>query len=487
MEKHDHSPSVDDLLLVLFRQKWVIAGVYAGMLLVSLLGLILIGPTYRPAARILLTSDRAQVSTSAERPTEIVRTTEVTDAEVGSQLQILGGRDLVERVLRHMHANAGREVQESESDLTAGLQPLEFLRRAYRRLHGLKEPDEDSGDYWEIRAALGRLDTQRLGSSNVIEVGFTGSDPLWATAFVNQLVDAYVQRHARMPHVGEAEGFFTEQSDILRAKLTESEAALKDVRARLGGLAGREAEVLEQLNRLSTDLSQAAVERGEQQERVEYFERMKASTRDGQIATPELLQLEAQRAQMLGRYRPDSERVRDVESQIARLRHAIRSYDTVLPGGTGTNVAGSNLVDSRARLAALRGKEQALARQVETYGKQAEMLKAGAFELMRLERQVKLDEEAYLSYVRAAEQSRLSNAIEQSKLLRLTIVEHAVVPMEPVRPNRKAILMFGVVGGLLLALGLAFARDRFDPTVRTPAEARQCAPIEVLTMVPDRT
>jgi uncharacterized protein involved in exopolysaccharide biosynthesis len=243
---------------------------------------------------------------------------------------------------------------------------------------------------------------------------------------------------------------------------------------------------MQQLNLLSSELSQTAVERGEQQERVGYFERVKASGADGRIATPELLQLEAQRAQMVGRYLPDSERMRDIDSQIARMRVAIRSYDTVVSGTAGSS-AGSNLTDARARLAALRGREVALTQQLDSYRKQMELLKTDAFELTRLERQVKLDEEAYLSYVRAAEQSRLSNAIEQSKLLRLTIVEPAVVPMEPVGPRRGAILTFGAGGGLLLALGLAFARDRFDPTVRTPDEARQCAPIDVLTMVPDRT
>jgi succinoglycan biosynthesis transport protein ExoP len=489
MEKHDRSMSLQDVLLVLFRQKRVIVGVYAGVLVASLVGLFLLSPKYRSAARILLTSDRAQVSTSAERPPEIVRTTQVSDAEIDSQLQILRSRDLVGDVLREMRTDGGLDASSPDEDVLApGLfQPLALVRQAYRRLHGLADPDGSSASYWEIRAALARLDAGRLGSSNVLEVGFTGNDPRWAALFVNRLVDAYVERHARMPQVVEAEGFFTEQSDLLRGKLTASETALKEVRARLGGLAGREAEVVQQLNRLSTDLSQTAVERGEQQERVDYFERLKAGSGPGKVATPELLQLEAQRAQLVGRYRPDSERVRDLDDQIARLRVVIRSYDTVLPGPTGTNANGSNLLDARARLASLRGRERALEREVETYRKQAERLGADAFELSRLERQVKLDEEAYLSYVRAAEQSRLSSAIEQSKLLRLSIIEPAVIPAEPVGPKRGAIFVFGAAGGLVLALGLAFARDRFDPTVRTPDEAQQCAPIEVLTMVPDRT
>ena len=45
--------------------------------------------------------------------------------------------------------------------------------------------------------------------------------------------------------------------------------------------------------------------------------------------------------------------------------------------------------------------------------KKAEFLDGRSFDLARLERQVKLDEETYLSYVRSAEESRLSTAFDR--------------------------------------------------------------------------
>src|SRR5262249_50395938 len=104
----------------------------------------------------------------------------------------------------------------------------------------------------------------------------------------------------------------------------------------------------------------------------------------------------------------------------------------------------------------------------------------------RLERQVKLNEEAYLSYVRTAEKSRLSNALEQSKMLRLKIVEPATIPLEAASPKNGQILAFALIGGLALSIGVGFARDYLDTTLKTAADVRRQANLEVLAVLPER-
>src|SRR5262249_18404983 len=109
-----------------------------------------------------------------------------------------------------------------------------------------------------------------------------------------------------------------------------------------------------------------------------------------------------------------------------------------------------------------------------------------SFELTRLERQVKLDDEAYQSYMRTAEQSRLTNALEQSKLLRLSVVEPADLPMEPVSPRQGQLPGLGLVGGLVFGLAAGFARDYMNTTVKTAADVRRYANLDVLTVLPER-
>jgi uncharacterized protein involved in exopolysaccharide biosynthesis len=475
-----------DLLLVVARRRGLIAAVYAAVVISALAGAFLVAPEYRAAAKILFTSDRAQLSTSSDRTTELMRTSMVSEAEMNSQLQIIRGRELVEQVLRDM-ADPEAVPDTEPRDLGSFGRLFGLLRSGYRRLHHLEEIEANDPYYWTARRVMSGLGAARLGGSNIIEVAYVGLDPRWARDFVARLTQAYVDRHASLQRIMAAEDFFTQQSRILQEKLAKSEADLQALRRQIGAQAGQQEEISRQLNEFSAELARTKISREEQERRVAYLERLRAnagaSPERSRVATPELLALEARRVELLGRYRPDSERMRDIDEQIRRLRGAIAGYDTITAGAEGGE---TDLVAARASLAALRGREQALAREREEYHQQAVRLEAQSFDLARLERQVRLDEEAYLSYVRTAEQSRLSNALEQSKLLRLTIIEPAEVPMEPVSPRKGRVLMFALVGGLVVAFGAGVARDHFDATLKTAADVRRYAGLEVLAVLPDR-
>jgi hypothetical protein len=118
--------------------------------------------------------------------------------------------------------------------------------------------------------------------------------------------------------------------------------------------------------------------------------------------------------------------------------------------------------------------------------KKAEFLDGKSFDLARLERHVKLDEKTYVSYVRSAEESRLSNTVERSKLPCLRIIEEASLPFEAVAPKGR-ILVFALIGGLLLSIGLGLARDHLDSPVKSRADVRRYANLDTLVALPDRS
>lgn len=477
---------VQDAVQAVFRRWKLILGAYIGIVLTTVLGVFVATPTYRASGKILLTTDRAEISTHGDRGTELLRTNQVDDGEMNSQLQILRSRELVESVLGEMDApeDAAPSVPTQRSWLRRTLRaPFELVRAAYRRLHGLEEVRDDDPRYWRVRGVLRHLETSNQRPSNIIEVAFVSPDSGWAQEFVNRLMQGYVEQHARMNQISEAHDFFNEQSNLLRDKLAMSEGELRKARERAGSLAGQQAQVRERLNEFNADLARARIARVEQEQRVLYLERT-LGAKGGRVATPELLELETKRAELIGKYRPDSERIRAIDDQIERLRRVISNYDSVASAGSGD--AGTDLVSARAALAALKGREDALVVAAAEYRRQAEFLDSQSFDLARLERQVKLDEESYTSYVRSAEQSRLSNAMDQSKLLRLRILEPAHRPMEAVAPRKGQIISFALLGGLLLSLGLGLARDHFDATVKSSADIRRYANLETLAVLPER-
>jgi uncharacterized protein involved in exopolysaccharide biosynthesis len=483
MTEEGKSASFGDVLLIVIRRLHVILGVWFGVLAIALVGVFVLPPQYRVASKILVTTNRAEISTNAEKPTELVRNSDVGQSDINSQVEILAGRELVEQALRGMGSTEPAEptpqsalARSIGAVLTA---PATLVGAAYRRMHELDripptDPIARRADQLRLN-----IDVNNVRNTNVVEVAFTGIDPVWGSDFVNRLVSGYVEQQSQMQRESEAEKFFMSQSDLLRQKLTASESALRAEREKAGTLAGQQTELHARLNEFTAELSRTRVARAEQEQRVIFLEGIR---RTGETATPELMALEGKRADLLGRYRPDSERVKEIDEQIARLRTAIGRYGAV----AGGDPAGTDLTAARASLAALKGKETAVASQAEEFQRQTQLLEAQSIDLARLERQVKLDEEAYLSYVRTAEESRLSNALQQSKMLRLTVLEPATIPDVPVSPKRGRILAVGLFGGLMFGLACGFLIDRFDSTVKSASDVRRWGNLEVLAVLRER-
>lgn len=472
-----------DVAETVSRQWRFIVTVFGTILAIAMVGSLFLQPSYRAASRILLTSNRASISTSPDRPSNLERSNDVSDTDIGSQVEIIGSVDMVAATLRDM----GVPPVVPQESLISKI--IHFPKQVLDQLmgSGATRPAIEKDDPMHTLAVgvAAGMEVAVVKRSNIIEIGYTARDPVWARDFVNRLTSIYLDRHALLRQTSGAEDFFNRQSDFLKQKLSESESALKELRTQAGTIAGQRAEVEKLLASFTEDLAKTQVARAEQLKRVAYIDSVHKDSRQGRMATPKLLELETQRAEMTGKYRPDSEKMRQIDAQIEALRGALKRYDAVISteGNSQGPDQGTDPIAARATLAALEGKEAALSRQRDHYKQALEQIEAQSFDLVRLDRQVKIDEDAYLSYVRAAEQSRLSNALEQSRLLRLTIVDRAQLPQDPVAPRKGRILTFAALGGLAVALGMAMARDRLDTTVKSASDVRRYGNVDVLTVV----
>src|SRR5262249_53133395 len=191
---------------------------------------------YQTSGKILLTTDRAEVSGSDKAPS-LVRTDDVSEGEINSQLQILRSRELVDGVLADMKPPKEEDDEAPQSDSWVGRAlhaPATLIRTAYKRLHKIDNLKPDSPLYWQTRDVLDRLQASNTHPSNIIDVGYMSSDPAWAQEFVNRLMQAYVEHHAKLQQITEAQDFFNQQSEILRKKLAASESDLRTARERPG-------------------------------------------------------------------------------------------------------------------------------------------------------------------------------------------------------------------------------------------------------------
>jgi tyrosine-protein kinase len=74
--------------------------------------------------------------------------------------------------------------------------------------------------------------------------------------------------------------------------------------------------------------------------------------------------------------------------------------------------------------------------------------------------------------------------LQGGSTLRVSLVEPALQPTEPVRPKTRLNTAFGLTLGLMLGIGLAFLREFLDRSLKTAEELEAAAGVPVVGMIP---
>ncbi|MBK5205297.1 MAG: polysaccharide biosynthesis tyrosine autokinase [Polaromonas sp.] len=102
-------------------------------------------------------------------------------------------------------------------------------------------------------------------------------------------------------------------------------------------------------------------------------------------------------------------------------------------------------------------------------------------DLLRLTRDVKVNNELYTSLLNSFQQLRL---VKEGKVGNVRIVDVAAVPERPVKPQRLQVLAIAGVLGLLAGLALAFLRNSLRPGIKDADDIEQHLGLHVFATVP---
>ena len=102
-------------------------------------------------------------------------------------------------------------------------------------------------------------------------------------------------------------------------------------------------------------------------------------------------------------------------------------------------------------------------------------------DLLRLTRDVKVNNELYTNLLNSFQQLRL---VKEGKVGNVRIVDVAVKPEKPVKPQRSLVLALSGVLGLLAGLGLAFLRNSLRPGIKNAEEIEHSLGLHVFATIP---
>lgn len=483
-----------ELIEIAFRRRRILAyGLLAGLALGAVWAFSR-APVYRARATLQLTA-QAPLSSSRAEP--------LGDKELEAELTLLKSAGLLRTVLEEFPAPEARDASElGIADRTRSLlgsavkAPLRLLRGASAA------PALDR----QIQALAERLDVQRVGRSNVIEVGLISENPSWAAQFINQLVENHLERIAELGGRLGASSFFEKQADLLAKQWKRASEDLRVFKEEHGASLGEgdAAELRQILSNLEAERVATETQQLELQAKIDYLgreieiypqtieseSRVVAESESVKFLKSRLLELEFQRSELLSRFTPTSTLVRDIDRQIQEAERllAAKEGETLEETTRAVNPSYQALevdkLQTEAALIAARARLQALNSQIETYKVKVGRLEGLSSELERLQSEVDNAWEAHQAYLKQMETARLESALDQSGIVNVSIVEPAEVPLSPLPSGNLLRIALGAALGLLLGAAIAFARDWLDPTLKSSTQIQRATGLRVVAEIP---
>lgn len=472
------SPTLRELAATLFRHSRLMAASFSCVLLtIVLYGLL--SPRYEAHLKILLRRGRSDpvVSPQPAIPVDFARA-EISEEELNSEVELLRDQDLLKPV-----------VEET------GL-----VRTAVAEARHPEEVEQ------AVRKLARRLEVEPLKKSNLIQISYRSRDSAQAALVLSSLSAAYVRKHLKLQRPSGELPFFEQQAAEYARRLRQSEDQLVHFTQAHGvSSAALERDIaLQRLGEAEAGRRQISQERTETEQRVSALRQQLASfpsrsvTHKSWTDNPLLLQtlkarlldLQLKRAELLTRFEPTYRLVREAEREIEETRQSIAA-EALTPVREETTDKDSNyewarleLEKSQVQEESLRARETAADSQIASLRALAQQRQSESVAQQDLVRAAKAEEDTYLLYLRKREEARIGDALDERRILNVAIVEPPVAPALPVHSLTFFLLLgFGLASAC--SIGLAFAADYLDPTIRTPDEALGLLEVPVLACLPE--
>lgn len=494
-ENSGFSPTLRELLAPVFRRRRLVAIAFLVILLAAM-GVALLLPTqYEAQMKILVKRERVDPIVTPDEPALAPPHTDVTEEELNSEVELLKGRDLLEKVVLACNPQAS-------SDAPMGARLLRLLVGRGTTA----ETRNGNAASLEVRALEKELRVEPIKKTNLIQVRYESPDPHLAARVLTTLADLYLEKHLAVHRPPGEFNFFQQEMERTREQLIAAEKRQQGF-SRSGGVVSAQLEkeiAVRKLADFEAALLETQASVAETQKRIQDLEAQLAGTpvrRTTQVRTSDnsallqelkatLLNLELKRTDLLEKFEPTYRLVREVEQQITQTRAAIESAErdplrekTTDRDPTHDWVQGE-LAKAEADRAALEARATAMARAVAGYQQKAELLDQKGTVQEDLMRDVRAAEGNYLLYLRKQEEARISDALDRQRILNVAIAEAATVPSLPSRSPWLPTLLLGGLLGSVVSIGLAFAADYLDPSLRTPDELELLLNLPVLAAIP---
>ena len=520
--KAPHSTATRDLVRFAARNRWLVLGVPIATLLLTAFVVARTTPVYQGLATARIDEDRSNIalldalqelSSGASIYTEIaeLRSRSLAEDIVDSldlNIEVVEPARISRNVL-FTHVDANRMTDSAEYT-------LERVGKGQFHLHGgavdqrvrvgtpfrvagatlILAPAADKENtiilkavpfHMAVRKAQRQLRVSRPDrEADIVEIRYETTDRNFAREVPNAAAQLFIERRQTVKSA-QARGtvdFLQEQLDTLGQQLRGYEAGLLEFREGQS-VVSIEAQGEAQVSRLAEFQANRDIADAERTALAKLMAEVESAppvTRNAPspyrrlVGFPTILnnpaatevlrslnEVENQRSELLTKRTtedPDvivlSNRIADMETQLHQL------VSTYLSGLTN-------------RIASL---DKVLTQ----FATDLRQIPAKEINLARLKRQAKATEDIYITLQARKKEAQIVAAVQDPSV---RIIDPAIMPHKPVRPNKPLSFMLALVLGLILGAAIAFMKENLDTTIHTREELQhESGAVPVLGMIP---
>ena len=498
------------------KRLWLVIGIVA--LVTVAVGLYMAVQPDRYEARAQLQVDLENNNTTPSKNASVIVSNAVNDpAYFGTQLQILSGPRLLQRVIKKL---------DLEQNPTFATRRQKFWRR-FTHLPGISKPGDDISSANELPfssdvpaatspeeiAEAARLaplvlalqenltiepvKESRLPNkvTRLINVSFETPDPLIAAKVVNTLADTYVAYNLEVINSANetTSGFLQKQIAELQDKIRAAEERLISYSRsnQILSLDGGQNTTTERLLGLNQQLLQAENERklAESIYRASLAPGAAESLAEGNYsqlpgvettaaaqisrAHSQLADLRQKRAELLVQNTEEWPEVKEIDQQIAVLENQLK--ESV---GRATAIVKSNLA---TRYHQALSHEQALRTAFNQQKEETLTQNEAAINYKIIQQEIETNKTLLDSLLQRAKQNDVSAAGLQNNI---HVIDYAIPPTEAVGPKRLVNTTLAFMLSLSLAIGLSLLLEYLDDTLQTPDEVQKRLGLPTLSLIP---
>jgi uncharacterized protein involved in exopolysaccharide biosynthesis len=486
------STSLRDALSVAFRRKRLVLACVAITLLVSVFAAWYL-PRYHAEAKILVDRERVDpILSPAPEASNFGLSAQpiVTDEDLRSEVELMKSTEVLTEVVK-------------EVGLANSTGPTSWWSRFVALLGPEKSYDE------KVSAQASQLARDLViepaKGSYIIDMVYKSKDRDLAKRVLDKLVLVYMAKHTSVHHPAGQFAFFNQATGESRKRMEAAEAQLARFPATNGSVApAMDRELtMQKLSefRFSLDQTRAAI--AETNQRIGRLKQQESSTPD-RITTqvrksdnPQLLEqlksvlltLELKRADLLSKYQPDYRPVQELNGEIEQARAAIQHELSSPMADITTDVdqthqmVRSDLAKAETELAGFKAREIATQAIVNSYSSRARVLDASTLQEASLQRNLKVEEDNYLLYLKKSEEAKITDALDEHRMVNIALAEQPLVPALPLHSP----VFFGglaLIAMMTASFGLIWSLERMDRTFHTPHELESYLGIPLLVSVP---